>query len=1531
MNRFFNFLLFLCISLASFGQSAESDSLFAVGVSLYEQGRYEESIEVFKGVEHLDSIWFKSGENPMATLKTAQTFAPHWRASALYKLGRIDEARKLARFDYASPPVDRKGTGTLCQYSDMVVDAMNSGSNAMTLMYADWVIEEETRLFGANSWFLANSYLSKANLLSQEGKYREAEISALKAASIFKACNLSTEIIEPTRLHYRASAEMQEGRYKEAYVLARQAYNAFRKIITLDPGGYNTASQLYLLLTTSQGTALEFGQTCIDISSDFMALEEITEENIYSVWGAVSSLVEQKLSDVALRTYDLVSKRVEDSGLGSTLAAAYLRVAYARCFNEQSEFEKALALSNKAIEIVGSLKVPDAVSLGQMYFSKAAALSGLMRYPEVMEAADMAVAEFEKLLPYVDTSLSRTHILRAGALTQMKRYKEALEATSLIMKYMKNIGSKNWADYAYVKSQEGTIYSNMVSTPENRKAGKKAFQDAFEYYGRLGDVESIWDYYIVKLNYLSSGLLNREETDAIYEELNARIAKGDTLGNVLAPQIEAQYAPYLFFCGRTEESRRVYEGLKSKVPHLGDGTVVYARVLLRAGETAKAVEEVEKYIAILDEQYAERKLYIASALTLVADAFMGELPDKSMQYADRAVELLKSEDWTLQKVSLLMNLCNVYSTFGDPQTVLEIADEALKHADADNVMTVANLEIIRSSCQVMLADNEQARESLENARKILKKGGHEPAEIVEFLNAEIIVLEAEGRIADAIELAQKADAMLVVNQDMPQIAQRRLILGMRLLNLAQKSGNQQLYNETANSLVEMMTKSYSEDNPQFAIIYTRQAAILAMDGKIDEGRKLLTDALDRYKKYSDKRVELSIRQWIVSYDISAGSHTMALENGDSIIYLCEKLGIRPGISLPIMLARSANFIGEYDRAIEYLNLIGKPQFGEITDLYTEALVKALFAEAYIGLQEFDQGYKYLSETTEMVRNNVLENFLTMTEGERRNFWNSMMVIFRANVPYSAQLTGFQSRYNELAYDAALFSTSLLLQSEKTIDDVVAEEKDRKVKKLAKELKIISTRYDALAEKAKTAEIADADLVALRKEKEKAEKELLKSLRAKLGNYNAGLVTKWQQVRDALQPDEAAVEFVELTMNDTTRVYQALVLRPGFESPHMMLLPLASIVDYRDESRYSDSLVYENLWKPLASELSGCRRVWFAPQGQLTAAAIESVPGVDRITGHPDALFCRLTSTREIVNRRREHGNGAVLFGGIDYGAGKDKLIEEQKNYPGAENRRSRSLFYESIDTRALTDDRALSADSVRDVMVGIKPLPGTMREILALQPILKSSGLLNKGGIIMRHDEKASEAAFKSYSGQHKRLLHIGTHGFYYTGTQTQFNRYFRDANSSERTPEELAMERSGLLFAGAQGPLCRGVKLPEGVDDGVLTAAEISALDFSGLELTVLSACETALGKISADGVFGLQRGFKKAGAGAMLMSLWKVDDDATAHLMKEFYRHWLSGDSANKYSALEKAKASVRTNPEHKEWANPEYWAAFILIDGI
>lgn len=148
-------------------------------------------------------------------------------------------------------------------------------------------------------------------------------------------------------------------------------------------------------------------------------------------------------------------------------------------------------------------------------------------------------------------------------------------------------------------------------------------------------------------------------------------------------------------------------------------------------------------------------------------------------------------------------------------------------------------------------------------------------------------------------------------------------------------------------------------------------------------------------------------------------------------------------------------------------------------------------------------------------------------------------------------------------------------------------------------------------------------------------------------------------------------------------------------------------------------------------------------------------------------------------------------------------------------------------------------------------------------------------------------------------------------------------AQNEFQTPTIDPLNRCGLLFAGANTAWSgRGADLPEGVQDGILTAHEISLMDLRDADIVVLSACNTGHGETTGEGVFGLQRAFKQAGVKTIIMSLWKVDDNATQVMMNWFYTYWLSG--MTKKAAFDKAR-----NELQKIYPQPYYWAGFVMLD--
>jgi len=267
----------------------------------------------------------------------------------------------------------------------------------------------------------------------------------------------------------------------------------------------------------------------------------------------------------------------------------------------------------------------------------------------------------------------------------------------------------------------------------------------------------------------------------------------------------------------------------------------------------------------------------------------------------------------------------------------------------------------------------------------------------------------------------------------------------------------------------------------------------------------------------------------------------------------------------------------------------------------------------------------------------------------------------------------------------------------------------------------------------------------------------------------------------------------------------------------------------------------------------------------------------------------------------------VLYGDINYNTSLKTLAEK------AQTTKSDETMFAYNSVPALRGGNSLRGE--------VGHLTGSKREVEAIHKLLPSSTLLEYND--------ATEESFKALSGKRVAIIHLSTHGRYYTPDATDLNHKasFIRMGDDSRSVEDKALTRSCLMMAGANNVLGDDPETVDGVDDGVLTAKEIAQVDLRGCDLAVLSACETALGDLgSGEGVFGLQRGFKKAGVQTLLMSLWPVDDTATEILMTEFYRQLVAGKT--KRDAFQSAQHHLRTTDGGK-WNSPQYWASFILLD--
>ena len=220
-------------------------------------------------------------------------------------------------------------------------------------------------------------------------------------------------------------------------------------------------------------------------------------------------------------------------------------------------------------------------------------------------------------------------------------------------------------------------------------------------------------------------------------------------------------------------------------------------------------------------------------------------------------------------------------------------------------------------------------------------------------------------------------------------------------------------------------------------------------------------------------------------------------------------------------------------------------------------------------------------------------------------------------------------------------------------------------------------------------------------------------------------------------------------------------------------------------------------------------------------------------------------------------------------------------------------------------------------------LAGTEREVNSIEKIMETSGLK----VNLKKGYAATEESFKNLGANNNsspRILHIATHGYFFPDTKNNSQEsQVKNQNENVFTISDHPMLRSGLIMA--DGNIAwQGKQTLEGREDGVLTAYEISQMNLSNTELVVLSACETGLGDIQGnEGVYGLQRAFKIAGAKYLIMSLWQVPDKQTSLLMTTFYKKWLVNKMTipDAFHAAQKELRNIGLDPYQ--------WAGFVLVE--
>ncbi len=422
--------------------------------------------------------------------------------------------------------------------------------------------------------------------------------------------------------------------------------------------------------------------------------------------------------------------------------------------------------------------------------------------------------------------------------------------------------------------------------------------------------------------------------------------------------------------------------------------------------------------------------------------------------------------------------------------------------------------------------------------------------------------------------------------------------------------------------------------------------------------------------------------------------------------------------------------------------------------------------------------------------------------------------------------------------------------------------------------------------------------------------------------------EWKDIQGSLKEGEAAIEFAHFNYYEPGNrnpgdsvLYVAYLLKNNSEAPQVIPLfeekeigNLKAIVRLYDfNKRGTRPNLYELIAKPLQPHLEDVATIYFASSGILHYLNLGAIPVSETITFSDQFELHNLGSTRQILEKTEiiapDTYTEAMLYGGVNYHTEEQLPLFTSVSH--------------SEDIIAFADNFSSLGNAFRTYRGNDwHPLEWTAREVEDLKMLLSSSG---KKTTVLSNVE-ATEDSFKAI-GTHApspKILHLATHGYFFPDPNSHTKR--KKAPQTGFQTSEHPMIRSGLILAGANH-VWKGGTPQQGKEDGILTAYEIAQMDLSNTELVVLSACETGLGDIQgSEGVYGLQRAFKLAGAKYLLMSLWSVNDESTYEFMTTFYQEWLENEKSipQAYQAAQQILKAKYSEP-----FNPQAWAGFVLVE--
>jgi CHAT domain-containing protein/tetratricopeptide (TPR) repeat protein len=873
----------------------------------------------------------------------------------------------------------------------------------------------------------------------------------------------------------------------------------------------------------------------------------------------------------------------------------------------------------------------------------------------------------------------------------------------------------------------------------------------------------------------------------------------------------------------------------------------------------------------------------------------------------------------------LNNLAILYKSMGKYEKAellyleaMETREKALGKEHPNYAASLYNLALLYQD----MGKYEKAEPLFLEAKDIFGKvRGKEHPDYAACLNGLALLYMAMGNYekAEPLYLEAKAIREKVQGKDHSDYAE---ILN-NLASLYRTMGNYEKAEPLHLEAKAIKEKILGKEHPSYALSLNNLAILYRAMGSYDKAESLYLEAISIKEKTQGKEhpgYALSLNNLAILY------WTMGNYEKAEPLYL-EALAIREkklGAAHPEYASSLNNLallyldMGSFEK-VEPLYLqakaIREKALGVAHPDYAESLNNlALFYNATGNYEKAESLYEECSQTNQLLLEKAIRHLSERELGNYLNKFSESQDQALSFVQLSASKKGTAT-----CFDNALFYKGFLLQTAGQIKRMALSDPAS-----AENFNLLRSYERRLA--AQYAQpIADRDSITVADLEAKAN-DLEKDLARTVAGFGQALrQVKWQAVQAALRPGEAAVEFINYRYYQKKQIdstlYAALLLLPGTDVPKFIPLfeekqlnallktegrPQPAFYNELYAADKTGSQLYDLIWKPVVAALPEGATVYASPSGLLHRLNLGAIPTPDGKTLAEKHRLTTLGSTRQLVVPPVSAINQnatAQLYGGIQYDATPDIAANNDAKPDDLAARRGSNWGGEN--------DSTLRGDNWNY-------LRWTEVEISAAAETMKNKGF----DVDVKKGAEATEESFKAIGedGPSPRILHVATHGFFFPdptkGEQASNEKTFKVSDNP--------MIRSGLVLASGNHAWKTGKPLRPDLEDGILTAYEISQMNLSNTELAVLSACETGLGDlVGNEGVYGLQRAFKIAGVRYLIMSLWQVPDFQTQVFMSAFYKYWLT-DEKSVPEAFRATQSELKA-----KYGEAFKWAGFVLVE--